>query len=56
MLHPKIRSFLIDCDDLPIKVISLQPHLVRRYMRRLSYQFSTHHWSVSERFPLAGAD
>lgn len=56
MIRSKTRSFLIECDNTPIKVMAIEPNLVRRYMRKLAGQYSTHQWSVSERFPLAGAD
>lgn len=56
MIHSKLRLFLIKCDDSPVKVLSLQPHLVRRFMQKLSSQYGTHHWSVTDRFPTTGAD
>lgn len=56
MLDSKLRSFLIKRDNSPVKVMSLKPHLVRHFMRKVSSQFNTHKWAVSDRFPLAGTD
>ena len=56
MSKSKRKSYVVKCDGVPVKMMHLEKQCVKEFMQRITSRYRTHRWSVSERFPLAGAD